>query len=187
LYSDFCLLSPDYFNFLTSSLYLCPMNQEKLNWKEKYSALILLLIGFFFLVTQTFSFISSQSERMSTEGDKLNINLSELKSDLKIYIVVILAILGGVLLLYKRRLGWILGLPVLLWYAILAINGIVMSVALRTFDLSFILVLVGFTILAFAIGFLYTKSAREKYKVGKQTYLPTFLILLAIVAIYFWL
>ena len=30
-------------------------------------------------------------------------------------------------------------------------------------------------------------SARTKYKVGKHLYLPTFLVLLAIVAIYFWL
>jgi hypothetical protein len=163
------------------------MNQEKLGWKEKYSALILLIIGGFFLITQTIGFISSQSERFTSEGNKVSFNLTELTEDLKIYIVVIMAIVGGILLLKGKRLGWIIGLPVLVWYTILAANGIVMAIVLRTFDISFLLVIVGFTILALAVTFLYTKSARTKYKVGKQTYLPTFLILLAIVAIYFWL
>ena len=163
------------------------MNQEKLNWKEKYSALILLMIGGFFLITQTIGLISSQSERFTSEGNKVSFNLTELREDLKIYIVVVLAFLGGLLLLYRKRLGWIIGLPVLIWYMIIAINGIVLSVVTRTFNISFLVVLVGFTTLALAVGFLLTKTVRTKYKVGKFTYLPTFLILLAIVAIYFWL
>ena len=163
------------------------MNQEKLGWKEKYSALIVLIIGGFYLIIQTIGLISSQSKRFTSEGSKVSFNLTELREDLKIYIVVVLAILGGILLLYRKRLGWIIGLPVLIWYTILAANGIVMSVALRTFDISFLLVIIGFTILALAVAFLFTKSARAKYKVGKHLYLPTFLVLLAIVAIYFWL
>lgn len=163
------------------------MTEEKLSWREKYAASLLLILGVFFLITQILDFTSSWSKRISADDKTLSIDIRQLKADLKVYFVILLAIIGGILLWFRKRIGWILGLPVLVWYTILIINGIIMSVKFSGYKSEFLFSCLGFILLSMAVGFLYAPSARKKYKVGKQTYLPTFLILGIIITIHFLL
>src|SRR5688572_374564 len=71
---------------------LCNMNTPKRSWKEWYIIIILLIIGAMYLALQLTSMIHSYSRSSSIEGDTIRINKSELLTDIRTFITVILCL-----------------------------------------------------------------------------------------------
>ena len=160
---------------------------QKAGWKLKFPAILLIAIGIIFLLLQVADFITSKSDRLTVDKNQVSIRLDQLLIDIKTYLIIALALLSGYLLLKSKRMGWIIGIPVLLWYLALSINGIYMSVSLRESSLVLILLIVIVLVLGIAISLLLLRSVREKLRVDRKTYLPTLLLLMAIVSMHFLL
>jgi len=160
---------------------------QKLNWREKYSAILVLLIGIIILITQVSGVLSSKANAIAIRNGSIIIDKSELLNDSRSYLTILLGILGGILLLRNKRLGWVIGMPLLLLFTIIT-SGISISSALhKDFSMSFkMFAAVGFLLLLAAI-FLLVPSTQAKYRVGKGTWLPTLLFFMLISAIYFFL
>lgn len=160
---------------------------QKAGWKLKFPAILLIAIGIIFLLLQVADFITSKSDRLTVDKNQVSIRLDQLLIDIKTYLIIALALLSGYLLLKSKRMGWIIGMPVLLWYLALSINGIYMSVSLGESSLVLILLIVIVLVLGVAISLLQLRSVREKLRVDRKTYLPTLLLLMAIVSMHFLL
>lgn len=164
------------------------MNEmPKADWKIKFPAIVLLVIGIFFLALQVLDFISSKSERLSIDQNQVSVKLDQLLTDLKTYTVILLAIISGLLLWRLKSIGWILGMPVLLWYLLLVLNGIYMSISLSLLNPGFLFLVIAGLVLVMSITLLSLNPVREKIRVGRKTYLPTLLVLMAIAAMHFLL
>jgi len=160
---------------------------EKLSWREKFAASLLLLIGIGYAVFQIMNILSSQADGYSADESAITISRGELLSDVKTYSTIFFALVGSILLFRQKRWGWIIGLPMLLLYLFLSAFGVYSNVNGFEYDTSLIILLIVFIALLLAFVFLVIPSARRKYKVGKYTYLPTLVFLMAICAMYFFL
>jgi len=160
---------------------------EKLTWREKFAAIMLIMIGFVYAAIQVMNIASSRAGGYSANESAIIINRGELLSDFKTYAIIFFSIIAGLFLIRQKRLGWILGIPVLLLFAFLSAAGLFIYVSATIFDNTFILLLIAFVVLASSVIFLLLPSARKKYKVGKYTYLPTLVFLMAICGLYFFL
>ncbi len=160
---------------------------EKLSWREKFAASLLLLIGISFAVGQVFSILSSRADGYKVDESAFTISRGELLTDLKTYSTIFFALIGSILLFRQKRLGWIIGLPVLILFTFLSGFGVYSNVNGFEYDTNLILLLIVFLALLLSFVFLLIPSARRKYKVGKYTYLPTLVFLMAICAMYFFL
>ena len=160
---------------------------QKLSWREKFAASLLLLIGIVYAGIQVMNIVSSRADGYKADNAAITISMGELLSDLKTYTTILLALLGSILLFRQKRLGWIIGLPVLLLYTFLSGFGVYLYVYGGEYDSSLIFLLIVFVALLLSIVFLLLPSCRRKYKVGKYTYLPTLVFLMAIRGLYFLL
>lgn len=160
---------------------------QKAGWREKIPAIVLLVIGLFFLLAQVADFISSKTDRLTVEKNQVSIRLDQLLVDIKTYLIIALALLAAIFLFRLKRIGWVIGLPVLIWYLALSANGIYMSLSLGEPGFVLILLIATVLILVTAIALLSLKNVREKLRVDRKTYLPTLLLLMAIVAMHFFL
>jgi type IV secretory pathway VirB2 component (pilin) len=158
----------------------------KLSWREKYAGILVLILGFIYLAAQVSNFTASKAEAYAVKDGALQVSTSELVNDVRTILTILLAILGGWLLLKGKRAGWVMGLPILVLITLVAASIVISSFSIagtaqRASGLSFL------GLLLLAILFLLLPSARRKYKVGKLTYLPTLLILLGLAVLYFFL
>ena len=160
---------------------------EKLSWREKFAARLLLLIGIGFAVMQVMSILSSKANGYKADESVITISRGELLSDLKTYLTIFLALVGSILLFRQKRWGWIIGLPMLLVYMFLSGFGVYSYIYGSVYDTTLVFLLIVFVALLLSFVFLVIPSARRKYKVGKYTYLPTLVFLMAICAMYFFL
>lgn len=163
------------------------MNDDKLSWKEKFAAIIVLLIGILYLANQVMNIVSSKTSAIYSEGDKWLIRKSELISDVKTYITIILAITGGILLFKKKQWGWIMSVPILMLVAVFMGSGLVLLLYTFEFNIFFIALLIALLANLLSIVFLFLPGARKKYRVGIFTFIPTLVFLLALMALYFLL
>ena len=163
------------------------MTNEKLSWKEKYAALLILIMGILYALAQLVNHLSSKTSVATAENGKIVLNSGELMSNLYTYIYIVIALLTGILLLRGKTLGWILGLPFLLFFCIIAGSGVVTFIMLNVYDLSFIVVALLFFLLLLAFIFLVRPAGRRKYRVGKYTWLPTLVFLMALCSMFFFL
>lgn len=163
------------------------MNEEKLGWKEKFAATIVLLIGILYLANQVMNIVSSKTSAIYSEGDKWLIRKAELISDIKTYITIILAITGGILLFKKKQWGWIMSVPILMLVAVFMVSGL--ALLLYTFEFNIVLIALMIAIVAnlLSVVFLFLPGTRKKYRVGMLTFIPTLVFLLALMALYFLL
>ena len=160
---------------------------QRPGWKEKFAAWLLLVMGLLYSAAQIINYLSSKSTIASAENDKIVVNRGELVSDVNTFVYIIFALFAGILLLRGKRLGWMMGLPFLLFFCFITGAGVIALGMLNTFDLNFVLVLVFFVILLTAVIFLLLPSARKKYRVGKQTWLPALVFLLVLCSMFFFL
>src|SRR5688500_8142784 len=98
----------------------------KLSWREKYAGTLVLLISIIYLLMQLAAVFSNTSRPYDLQNGALVINKNEFMSDLKTYSVILAGIVAGWGLLTGKRLGWMLGLPILLF-----ITAVVGSIAIE--------------------------------------------------------
>lgn len=158
----------------------------KLSWREKYAGTLVLIIGIIYLIFQISDFASSKAGAYAIKEGALQISTSELLNHIRTIFTILLAIIGGLLLLSGKRAGWIIGLPILSLLTLI-VAGILAYNFRTAGNTQKIIGGVVLFILLLAILFLLLPSARKKYKVGKFTYLPTLVLLLVLAALYFFL
>ncbi|HEX6431984.1 MAG TPA: hypothetical protein VF008_30035 [Niastella sp.] len=160
----------------------------KLSWKEKYAGTLVLLISIVYLLMQLAALFSNTSRPYDIQNGALVINKNEFLSDLKTYSVILAGIVAGWCLLTGKRLGWMLGLPILLFItAILGSIAIEQALKVKKIDTSFIGFGVGIFLLVLAIIFLLLPSARQKYRVSKAVALLTLLLFIGLGSAYMFL
>lgn len=162
------------------------MVDEKLSWKEKFAAVVIMGIGVLLIILLVMSVVSSQSSVISDHGNTFTIRKSELLNYIRFVLTIILAISGGILLFRQRKWGWIIGVPFLLFSSFLA-GYFIWFLYVMGLIPSFIVSIFVFLVLVLALAFLLLPDARKKYKVGNHTWLPTLVFLAAIGALYFFL
>lgn len=162
------------------------MNEPvKLGWKEKYAAMIVLMVGLFYLFLQISNLLSSKAPKLDVTTEKLVISRAELISDLKTWFYVLLGMGGGILLLLRKKLGWIFAITLLVQLLIIFTGVIVDNAAIGLNGL--LLFFLGFSaiILISALVFLLLPGALEKYRVSRKTILPTLVFLTLTVLMFF--
>lgn len=145
----------------------------KLNWREKFAAYLLLIVGILYLALWFVSIFSGVSNR-STSGqeDKIIISKSEMLSNIRTIISFSVFLLAGILLLKKQRLGWIMGLSIILIYIIIS-TGIL--VQLIGSDENFVAGVLGFGLVLLVCSFIFLlpASTQKKFMVSRNSYLLT--------------
>jgi hypothetical protein len=160
----------------------------KLSWKEKYAGILVLLITIIFLLMQVAALFGERSSPYSIENGTFVINKNELYSDLRTYSVILAGIIAGWCLLKGKRLGWMLGLPILLFtLAIIGTIAFEQIMKLKKFDNSLIGFGVGILLLFLAILFLLLPAARQRYRVSKVVFLLTLLLFAGLGGAYIYL
>jgi hypothetical protein len=137
---------------------------------------------------QLASLFSNTSRPYSMQNGTFVIDKNELFNDLRTYSVIIAGIVAGWCLLTGKRLGWMLGLPILLFItAIIGTKTIEQALKVKKFDNSLIGFGVGILLFVLAIIFLLLPSARQKYRVSKGVALLTLLLFIGLGGAYMFL
>jgi hypothetical protein len=160
----------------------------KLSWKEKYAGILVLLISLIFLLWQVAASFGERSGPYSIQNGTFVINKNEFFSDLRTYSVILAGIIAGWCLLKGKRLGWMLGLPLLLF--VLALISFITAeqvMKVKKFDNSMIGFGVGILLIFLAVLFLLLPSARQRYRVNKVVFLLTLLLFAGLGGAYFFL
>jgi hypothetical protein len=162
---------------------------QKLSWKEKYAGVMVLLIGIIYLLMQIANYASNTSQPYAVQQGTLTIDKNELFADIKTFLVIIMGLVAGFLLLKSKPAGWVLGLPVLLLFATFILVAALQNIIAQKgkIDQSLAIPGIGLLLLALAITFLFTKSARQKYRASKNIVLLTLLLFVAIGGLYYFL
>jgi hypothetical protein len=161
---------------------------EKLSWREKYAGILVLLITIVYLIMQLASVISNTSRPYAIQNGSLVINKNEFLSDLRVYSLILAGIIAGWCLLKGKRLGWMLGLPILSFIALVMGTMMVESyLRLKKFDNSLTSFSVGIFLVALAVLFLLLPGARQKYRVSKGIAFLTLLLFIGLGGAYFFL
>lgn len=162
---------------------------QKLSWKEKYAGVLVLFIGIIYLLMQIANKSSNTSDPYAFTNGALTIDKNELFTDIKTYLVIFMGLVAGFLLIKGKPAGWVLGLPVLLLFA-----TFILVTAVQYFvnnkgkvDQSLTIPGIGLLLIALAIIFLFTKSARQKYRASKSIVLLTLLLFVAMGGLYYFL
>jgi hypothetical protein len=161
---------------------------SKLSWKEKYAGILVLLISIVFLIMQIAASFGESSKPYSIQNGSFIINKNEFFSDLRTYSVILAGIIAGWCLLKGKRLGYMLGLPILLF--ILTLVGIMTTekvMKVKKFDNSMIGFGVGILLILLAVIFLLLPGARQRYRVNKMVFLLTLLLFAGLGGAYIYL
>ena len=156
----------------------------KLNRKELFAVSMVLLAGFLYLLLEAISLFSrlGSGEKFDIGGFK--IKQFNLLMDIKMIALGLLCVLGSWLFFKLKNAGWIICTSILL--NIFFITGIVLLTAasanywniLVAFDVALLAVSV------LAIVCLFTKQTRLKFTVNNKSYLISFLLYIAMVALF---
>lgn len=158
----------------------------KLSWREKYAGIVVLFVGFIYLLWQVSDFMSSRSGAYSVKDGAIRISTSELLTHIRSIVSMLLALMGGWLLLKGKRAGWVIGVSLLVLLNIIAV-GIMIAGYTVADNFNKIAGGVLVLILLLALIFLLLPSARLKYKVGRNTYVTAVTLLILLIALYFFL
>jgi hypothetical protein len=162
---------------------------QKLSWKEKYAGMLVLFIGIIYLLMQIANVSSNTSHPYAMQNGSLTIDKNELFGDIKTYLFIIMSVAAGYLLIKGKTAGWILGLPVLLMFTtfllVIALQYIITNKG--KIDGSLTIPGIGLLLLILAIIFLFTRSARQKYRASKTIVLLTLLLFVAMGGLYYFL
>ena len=161
---------------------------QKLSWREKYAGILVLVISIIFLLMQLAALFGERSRPYTIQNGTFVINSNEFYSDIKAYSVILAGIIAGWCLLKGKRLGWVLGLPILLFITvIIGTMTVEQAWKLKKFDNSLTGFSVGIFLVALAIIFLLLPSARQKYRVSKVIAFLTLLLFMGLVGAYYFL
>jgi Na+-translocating ferredoxin:NAD+ oxidoreductase RnfD subunit len=105
---------------------------------------------------------------------------------MKTYFYIITGITGGILLLKVKKLGWIISIPYLLVFTVLASWGMLFSIKMHTYGSLAFLGSV-WILLLLSLYFLLRPQGSKKFRVSKTTVLPTLAFLVLIIVLYFFL
>ncbi len=160
----------------------------KLSWKEKYAGILVLLISIIFLLMQLAALFGERSAPYSITNGTFVINKNEFYSDLRTYSVILAGIIAGWCLLKGKRLGWMLGLPILLFtFGIIGFITAEQVIKVKKVDNSMIGFGVGILLLFLAVLFLLLPAARQRYRVNKMVFLLTLLLFAGLGGAYIYL
>lgn len=161
---------------------------SKLSWKEKYAGVLVLVISIIFLLMQVMASFGESSKPYSIQNGSFIINKNEFFSDLRTYSVALLGIIAGWCLLKGKRLGFMLGLPILLFTMTLAsIMTVEKVMKVKKFDNSMIGFGVAILLVLLAVIFLLLPAARQRYRVNKMVFLLTLLLFAGLGGAYIYL
>ncbi|WP_276485411.1 hypothetical protein [Paraflavitalea pollutisoli] len=158
----------------------------KLSWREKFAGIIVLFIGFVYLFVQVSSFLSSKADTFSVNEGDIHISSSELMNHVRSIVSIILALLGGWLLLNGKKAGWVISVPLLLLILTIATWLMIAYYPLAD-NLSKILGGTVVFLILLALLFLILPSARKKYKVTRITVISMVTLLVLLAAMYFFM
>lgn len=157
-----------------------------LSWREKFAGIIVLIIGFVYLAWQISNITSSKADAYRINDGNFQVNRSELMNDVRSVVSILLALLGGFLLLRGKRAGWIISIPLLLLLNVIAGALMVQYYPLAD-NMQKVIGGVVVLFLLLALLFLVVPSARKKYKVTYLTFVSTMTLLALLVVLYFFL
>jgi hypothetical protein len=161
---------------------------QKLSWKEKYAGILVLFISIIFLLMQIMASFGESAKPYSIQNGSFVINKNEFFSDLRTYSVILAGIIAGWCLLKGKRLGYMLGLPILLFTLTLACIMVTEQVMkVKKFNNSMIGFGVGILLLLLAVIFLLLPVARQRYRVNKMVFLLTLLLFAGLGGAYIYL
>lgn len=158
---------------------------RKLNWKEKFVAFLLLLVGTIFLISWIVS-ISSEIRRPSEAG-MISLRTSDLMTHIRSIATFLVALSGGLLLLKKRTFGWVLSLSVLLLFATIVTGILLAAVERKTIDPAFIIGIAALAVLITAMIFLFLKPTRQKFRIDAMNYITAIVLFILLSILYFLL
>jgi hypothetical protein len=161
---------------------------QKLSWREKYAGILVIVISIVYALMQLASSFGESAHAYTIQNGSFQINKNEFYSDLKTWSVVLAGIIAGWCLLRGRRLGWILGLPILLFLTTIIGAMVIEQVwKVKRFDKSMTGFGVAIFLLLLAVLFLLLPSARQKYRVNKAIALLTLVLFIGLGGAYFFL
>lgn len=161
---------------------------QKLSWKEKYAGILVLFISIIFLLMQVMASFGENAHFLSVENGSFVINRNEFFSDLRTYSVILAGIIAGWCLLKGKRLGYMLGLPILLGILTLAITMTIEQVKIvKSFSTTMAWWGVGIFVILLAVIFLLLPAARQRYRVNKMIFLLTLLLFAGLAGAYIYL
>ena len=162
------------------------MNTSKRTWKEWYVVLILLLIGSMYLALQLTSMIHSYSRSASVNGDTITISKSELLTDIRTFITVIICLTGAIGILLRKSFGWVTGISVYLIFLFITAGGWMNAINMRLGPQIIFLVFIT-ALLLLAIFILLSRPLREKFMVNRKHLVVAGILTLSLAAFYFLL
>ncbi len=142
----------------------------KLSWREKFAGILVLIIGIIYLLWQVADFMSSKSDAYAVKEGNFQISRAELMNHARSILSILLALIGGWLLLKGKRVGWVIGVTLLILLNTIAIILMISGFSL-TDTPNKIAGGVVVLIMLLALLFLLLPSARLKVQ-GQQAYLP---------------
>lgn len=161
---------------------------QKLSWREKYAGILVLAIAIIYLIMQLASLFSNTSHPYAIQNGSLVIDKNEFLSDIKNYSLILAGIIAGWCLLKGKRLGWMLGVPILSFITVvIGTMTFEQVIRLKKFDRSLTGFGVGIFLLALAVIFLLLPSARQKYRVSKAIAFLTLLLFIGLGGAYYFL
>lgn len=155
---------------------------QKANRKEIFSATLVLIIGIIYLAAQADSFFSIGST--TVKGDTIQLSKNELFSHVRSIVTIVFCIMGGILLLRIKRLGWILSQSMLLLFLTIA-SGVYLTNYGELMALPFLFGAMLLLITAFI--FLLQKQTRKKFMIGRDSYLAVVIVFAILAVLYFFL
>ena len=155
---------------------------RKANAKEIYAACLILLIGIVYLAAQTDALFSIGST--TVKGDTIQLSKNEMLSHFRSILTIIFCLSGGILLLKRKRAGWIISQSILLLLLTIA-SGILIS-NFKALNILNIVLIAGMLLLFLAILFLVQKQTRQNFMITAKSYVSVF-ILFAILAVFYFL
>jgi hypothetical protein len=153
--------------------------------KEKFSAILLLLIGTVYLVVWIVSILSETASFLTVNDDKVAISKSELFSHARTIITILLSLVAAVGLFRKRRIGWIFGSAILILFFLICSGGLYQALMLG--DIAPIAVAgTAWLTLITGIAILWISSTRARLNVTRPAVLTSLVITILLGLFYFF-
>ena len=156
----------------------------KINAREIYSAVLLLVISSILLAATAAELSSTYTDAYQTEKGAVRLNTGELFDTLHTVLLIILGFIGGIQIFRKRTSGWVCGTAVLLFYSFLAVYATVALLTTGIMDLWLLLYGIGIAIVLLALIFLLVPSTIKKFRVGIKVIIPTLILFMALLTIF---
>jgi hypothetical protein len=139
-----------------------------------------------YLALQLTSMIHSYSRSSSVNGDTIIISKSELLTDIRTFITVIICLTGATGILLRKPFGWVMGISIYMIFLFITAGGWVNAINMRLGPQLLFLFIVT-ALLFLAIFILMSKPLREKLMVNRKHYTIAGILILCLAAFYFLL